>query len=379
MFDPDGEFPPLVIDNGSGWCKAGFAGEDLPRDAFPSVVATPRLHQHGPQEFYVGDYSQGIGPRLDFNYPVKHGIITNWDHMERIWHHTFYNELRADPEYHVVLLADSPLNTINNRERMAQSMFETFAVPAMFIQNQAVLSLFSSGRTSGLVLDCGDDVSTTVPIYDGLSLPSATHQLDFAGRALTEYLAQLLAPRRHFSRSEREVVRDIKEKTCYIALDVKEETNNSPSNGTTTETPYELPDGTFIMLQQQERCLCPEALFEPSLINRQGPGIHECAHLSVMDCDIDLHRELYTNVILSGGSTMFAGFSERLTRELTRLASSETNVRVIAPAERRYSAWMGGSVLAAMTSFEDMCISKAEYDEAGSAIVRRKFCVPGFG
>jgi actin-related protein len=367
------EFPHVVIDNGSGWCKAGFAGDDLPQVIFSSIVATPRHRgvMTGARDFFVGD---DVLPRrrvLNLKYPVEHGIVTSWDDMERIWHHTFYNELRANPEEHHVLLADSPFNTKDNREKMTQIMLELFAVPAMYIQNQAALSLFASGRTTGLVLDSGDDASYAVPICDGFTLPSAAHQLDFAGRALNAHLTQLLATRMTFSTSELDIVRDMKEKSCYVALDIEEERTASSSNGTANETPYELPDGTFIMLQQ-ERFLCPEALFEPSLIGKQGAGVHECAHLSVMDCNADIHRDLYANVILAGGSTMFPGFGDRLTKELTNLAPSQAKVKVVAPPDCRYSAWIGGAALASMSSFQHMWISKAEYDEVGPSIVHRK-------
>ena len=171
------EIQTLVIDNSSGMCKAGFSGEDAPRCVFPSIIGRPKYPMNivggDGKDVFVGDEACAKQGVLKLAYPIEHGVVTNWDDMEKIWHHTLYNELRTDPTEHPVLLTEAPLNPKANKEKMASIMFDTFNVPSMYVGIQAVLSLYSSGRTTGIVLDMGDGVSHTVPIYEGYSLPHA--------------------------------------------------------------------------------------------------------------------------------------------------------------------------------------------------------------
>ena len=365
--------PHIIIDNGTGYCKAGLSGEEGPRAVFPACVGYPKYGNSmvggDKKEFYVGADAEAKRGILKLNYPIEHGVVNNWDDMEKIWGHVFTNELRVAPEEHNVMLTEAPMNPKENREKMAQIMFETFNVPGLYIAIQAVLSLYSAGKFTGIVADSGDGVTHFVPIFDGYSLPHAVIRLDLAGRDLTEYMMKLLTETgtRFSTTAEKEIVKAIKEKSCYVALDFEEELK------TVEPYDYELPDGNHIIVKDQ-RIRCPEALFKPSMVGKEGNGIGQTCYDSIQKCDIDVRKDLYNCVVLSGGTSMYNGLPERLTKEIKALApeSMKEEVKVIASPERKFAVWIGGSILSSISTFESMWITKTEYDESGATIVHRK-------
>jgi len=326
------------------------------------------------KDYFVGQQAEEKRGILILKYPIEHGIVEDWEDMEKIWDHTFTNELRVASEDQNCMLTEAPMNPKVNREKMTSIMFDTFNVPGLYIAIQAVLSLYSAGKFTGIVCDSGDGVTHLVPIFDGYALPHSILRINMAGRDLTDYLLKILSERGlHLTTSaEREIVKDIKEKLCYVALDFDEELNASKT-GSSKEANYEMPDGNVITIGS-ERFRCPEVLFKPSLMGKEFGGVHEQTYQSIMKSDVDVRKDLYQNIILSGGTTLYAGLPERLTKEVQKLAPQaiKSLVKVIAVPERKYCVWIGGSILSSISTFGTMWITKEEYQDAGPTIVHRK-------
>eukprot|EP01125_Pyxidicula_operculata_P014460 TRINITY_DN4812_c0_g3_i1.p1 TRINITY_DN4812_c0_g3~~TRINITY_DN4812_c0_g3_i1.p1 ORF type:complete len:363 (+),score=47.89 TRINITY_DN4812_c0_g3_i1:18-1106(+) len=352
----------VVLDNGSGAIKAGFAGDDKPKSFFPiSGIPETGCVTIGSK---VGDKSQSKRGVTSIQYPIERGLVTNWDDMEKIWDYVLYNQLSAAPEEHLAHLTEITHNTRNNREKTIEIMFESFNFPSMYISDQSVLALFSTGRFTGIVLDIGEGVNNTVPIYEGHAIHHAVNSSSLAGRDLTDYLNQELTRRGLFTDSTGyETTREIKEK-----LSVCPQTNPSSSE---LQKSYTTTNGAITV--GVEGTLCPEILFQPSILGRKEPAVQDGVYQSILKCDIDIRRDLYPNIVLSGGTTMFDGFPERLHQEiLNTINSTSIRIKILAPQGRRFSTWLGGSILSSVAFFQKMWIDRQEYDEVGSIIVHRK-------
>ena len=355
----DNDIPPsVVIDNGSGFICAGFGGDDAPRSVFPSVIG-----YHNDKAYYIGDEAQNKRGILSLRYPIERGIITNWDDMEKIWHHTFYNKLQVDPTEYPTLLIESCFNQ-PNRDKMAEIMFETFNVPATYFVNSGLLSLYSTGKRTAVTVNIGDGVCSVVPVYEGYFLPHASFELNIGGCDLTDYLARLLIQEGHDTSVGKKNACEIKEKLCYVVP------NDQKADG--VSKPYELQDGTIISVTDKCRYMCPEALFQPNLMGMSSAGVHEMTYNCIMKCDEDIRKKMFSKIVVSGGSTLFPGFAERLQKEITALAPPTVRIKVIATPERRYLSWIGGSVLVSLPAFQPKWITTQAYEESGNSVTSAK-------
>ena len=377
----------IIIDNGSDYCKAGFSGEEGPRLVIPTCVGYPK-YAINEEKVLFGVDALAKKSVLRLKYPINYGVVNNWDDMEKIWSHAF-TELCVPPEDYNIMLTEVILNSKENREKMAEIMFETFNVSGLYISDAPTLCLYSAGKFHGIVVDSGD-TTQIVPIWDGYSILPGINRFNFGGKNITKILEKLLNESGHNypPPSWIEIVKAIKEKACYVALDYEEEIKNiEPFD-------YELPDGHHCIIKN-ERIRCTEALFKPSIFSNddnelsikwQGTSYKESNILekdkglgyacfdSIQKCQIDVRKDLYNCIVLCGGNSMFNGLPERLTKEIKMLApeSMKEEVKVISSPERKFAAWIGGSILSTISTFKTMWITKAEYEESGVTIVHKK-------
>jgi len=366
----------VVIDNGSGFIKAGMAGEDSPKVILPTLYGVPKMPGImvgvDQKDFYVGSEVIEKAKFLNITEPIQNGQIVNMQEILEIWKHVFYQELYEAPSEHQLLFTDAPNTPRSMREEVTEQVFEELSAPAFYIAVQATLSLFASGRTTGLVVDSGDAVTHTVPIYEGFALPHGILQMPIAGRDLTRYFHDLLTQSGYHSASsnDKQIITQMKEQLCEVAFDYDNVIKNYQEAGE-KGTEYELPGG-HKMLVGKEKFMCAEALFQPSQIGKDVQGLADNIFNSVSKCDAAIRKELYENIVLAGGTCMVKNLRERINKDVKALAPSTMNIDATAPPERGYSAWLGGSILASIDDFRPMFITKAEYMEVGENIVYRK-------
>ncbi|KAJ6898319.1 actin-related protein 3 [Populus alba x Populus x berolinensis] len=362
--------PAVVIDNGSGYTKMGFAGNVEPCFILPSVVAVNEsfLNQSrtsSSKANWLAQHSAGVMADLDFfigdealaksrssntynlSYPIKHGQVDNWDAMERYWQQCIFNYLRCDPEDHYFLLTESPLTAPESREYTGEIMFETFNVPGLYIAVNSVLALAAGYTTSkcemtGVVVDAGDGATYVVPVADGYVIGSSIKSIPIAGKDVTLFIQQLMRERGENVPPEDsfEVARKAKEMHCYTCSDIVKEFNKHDKEPAKyikqwrgikpkTGAPYSCDIG-------YERFLGPEVFFNPEIYSSDFTTplpavIDKC----IQSAPIDTRRALYKNIVLSGGSTMFKDFGRRLQRDLKKIVDT----RVLASEAR-----LGGGV-----------------------------------
>ncbi|XP_062040232.1 actin-related protein T1-like [Lepus europaeus] len=365
------DIPAVIFDNGSGLCKVGLSGDIGPRHIVSSVVGHPKFNipsaRANPKKYFVGVEALDKNDSLYLHYPIERGLVTGWDDMEKLWNHLFEVELGVKPNEQPVLLTEPSLNPRETRERTAETMFEKFNVPGFYLANHAMVALYASACVTGLVVDSGEGLTCTVPIFEGYTLPHAVTKLCVAGRDITEHLTRLLlANGCNFPCIlNKAVVDDIKEKLCYVAVE--------PGNkrGHVVLRKYKLPDGNVIPIGDQLSQV-PEVLFTPDQLGIHNPGLSKMVSSSILKCDTDIQKNLFAEIVLCGGTTLFPGLEERLMNELELLASKGTPIKITASPDRCFSSWIGSSIMTSLSTFKQMWVSSAEFEEVGVSVVQRK-------
>ncbi|KAL4083427.1 hypothetical protein QTP88_028743 [Uroleucon formosanum] len=364
----------IVCDNGSYSLKVGFSGEHLPQLLIPTIHGVQRkelsMLRSTQRPVYGGQFCHDNKGILETSAPIQNCLITDWDAMEDVWFHMFYEQLLIPPENYAILLTEPVHNPIPLREKLYEIMFEVFNVPKMTLVNKASLALYSVGKTNGLVVDSGYQSTQIVPIYEGFPISHALRSLPVGGWHLTQFLKQMINGRGYSLTTIKdwERIKHIKEAFCYNAVDFEKELANF---GKDKEQTYTLPDGMIVNINN-EAIRCPEALFDPTLITHINvpamDGVHSQIQASIGDCNVNERNDMYDNILLAGGNTLFPGFPERL-KAMIDGGLPGTEVKITAPPEREYSTWIGGSVMASSSTFHRLCIESADYDEQGSKIL----------
>eukprot|EP00995_Heteronema_vittatum_P008895 NODE_415_length_1399_cov_341.047407_g305_i0.p1 GENE.NODE_415_length_1399_cov_341.047407_g305_i0~~NODE_415_length_1399_cov_341.047407_g305_i0.p1 ORF type:complete len:418 (+),score=145.94 NODE_415_length_1399_cov_341.047407_g305_i0:67-1320(+) len=403
--------PVVVIDSGTGFTKMGYAGNYEPAYIVPTIYAE-NCHQKGAKkglddlDFLIGTDALAKYQTYKPSYPIKHGIVEDWDSVERLWEQCLFKYLRCDPEDHHVLLTEPPLNTPENREYTAEIMFETFGVKGLYIAVSAVLALAASwtskksqekglaGVMTGTVVDSGDGVTNIIPVAEGYVINSCIKQIPLAGRDITNFIQTTLRDRDEPVPAEDilQVSQRIKERNCYVCQDVAQEMAKFDAdlagNIDTYSEVHQKTQKKWSVDIGYEKFLGPELFFNPEMFSSEHTTplpelVDACVQQSPMDC----RRGLYKNIVLSGGSTMFQNFGKRLQRDVKRmvdvrleenfrLAKDQTKsktdlpVNVITSPVQRYAVWFGGSWLADTPEFYQVAKTRAQYEEYGPSICR---------
>jgi actin-related protein 3 len=405
---------PVVIDNGTGYTKMGYSGNVEPQYIIPTVLAT-KADEGGvgkrdgvdDLDFHVGDAALNNSTTHQVNYPIRHGLIDNWDNMERMWERCMFEYLRCEPEDHYVLLTEPPLNPPENREYTAEIMFETFNVPGLYIAVQAVLALAASWSSkqvterslTGTVIDSGDGVTHVIPVAEGYVIGSCIKHIPLAGRSMTQFIQQLMRDRKEPIPAEDslEVAKRVKEMYCYVCPDLAKEFLKFDKQ---PEKFFKTYEGIKKSTGQAWRCdvgyerfLGPEMFFNPEIFSSDFiTPLPDVVDEAIVKCPIDVRRGLYKNIVLSGGSTMFKDFGRRLQRDIKKHVDSRMDaniarlgqmgiggngplppsidVNVVSHHMQRFAVWFGGSMLASTEEFYKVCMTKKQYDEEGPRIAR---------
>ena len=362
-------YSSIIIDLGSGLIKSGFSGEDGPRNIFNSIVGIPKMAGlkvgMEQKERFVGDEAIENLEFMNYFPPIKRGEVADWDKFETLMHYLLYNQMEVVPEEMSVLITETPLSSKENRAKVAEMLFEKFNVEKYHMANSSMLGLFSYGKTSGIVVDSGFNVTSTVPIYEGFPLQYASKKINLGGEDISlnllESLKEKLEPSYKLIKG-RLLADDIKEHKGYISMDNEEKEEEKQE-----ESPYKLPDGKELKLGNEIFKTC-DILFNPPEDNKDLMSVSKMVTEALACCDDDVRTDINESICLIGGTTLMKNFPEKLKNELSD-NKDFGNFNLSFSPERQFSSWVGGSIMSSLDNFHYMWVTKDEYDEKGKTLV----------
>ncbi|KAL4356931.1 hypothetical protein AHAS_Ahas09G0136000 [Arachis hypogaea] len=390
----------VVLYNGGGLIKAGFGVEHdpaviLPNCLYRSPSSKKWLHPHPLHTTTTS--TDSTAAELDFTSaavrrPLDRGYLINSDLQREIWSHLFSSILRINPTQSSLLITE-PLFTLPSIQRsLDELIFEYFNFRALYVADSpSLVHLYKASRRPNglvsraqcsLVVDCGFSFTHALPVFQNFTLNYGVKRIDLGGKALTNYLKELVSFRSVNVMEETFLIDDVKEKLCFVSFDVPRDLRLARESGKENlfRGTYVIPDDrNRIDLSKNEfdltneRFLVPEMIFQPANLGMNEAGLAECIVRAVNSCHPHLHPVLYESIILTGGSTLFPQFSERLEKELRPLVPDDYHVKITTQEDPILGVWRGGSLLASSPDFEAMCVTKSEYEELGSVRCRKRF------
>ena len=406
MFGGD-EVSSLVFDLGTFTHRVGYSGEDSPKCVYQPLIGI------NSDKYYFNEYG------LRFNNPKtkihtfmsQDGTIKDFDLFEKNLDYLIKEELSLDLSDHPLLFSEPSLHNKNNRIKLTEFMFEKYKIPAIYICKSAVLSGFSCGRSTCLVFDSGHNSTYSVPVNDGYALQKCLIKNNIAGDYITQLVQKKLESKNininpfytfknrkngdkfitNYIKDEEkalydktyenfwktEIIRDLKE-TCLItsdeALKYDSEKDEFIPTSMTPELVYDLPDKTTVNLLQ-DRNLILERIFNPIKEYPGFGGYHQMVNDAISKPDIEIRKDLYSNIFLCGGNTLFNGFPERFQKQISSSNKQTYKIKIIthpSSTERKFASWIGGSILSSLGTFHQLWLSKAEFEEHGAMIIERK-------
>ncbi|OHT11550.1 actin [Tritrichomonas foetus] len=363
----------IVIDLGACSCKAGFAGEDTPRSNFPTLVAKvknydPVLDDAG-HDFVVGNMQNANVDIPSILCPFKNGLVSAKEDIEKLFTHIFENELHVDSEKRPIVLSEPLENTKETRSCFAEVLFETFHIPSIFMGSSPSLALYSSCETAGVVLDVGDSFAQVSSIYEWTQMPQTLIRTNLAGMTVSKYFQKCLKDTSYqfTSSNGTTFAKQLKEKLGFVSLDYQKTSQMEDDK----KIEYQLGPDSNIKVGK-ERFMCPECLFQPSLVGMDCDSVATMVYESVMRSDIGLRDDLLKNIVISSGTTLMKGFEERLKKELTSLFEGRS-FNLVASPKRLNSVWVGGSIVGSLALFSQMVVTREEFGEVGATALMRRF------